>query len=237
MIDIYLDTADLSEMREARKNPLIKGYTTNPTLMRKAGASNYTTYAKNAIDIVEGLPISFEVFSDDFNEMEEQAHKIASWGRNIYIKIPITNTKGESSVALIRKLSNAGIKCNITAVFTTQQARIVSGYFANNSHNIISIFAGRIADTGRNPMSKIDTISKLFSPVRKYQNLEVKILWASTREVLNITQAERCGCDIITVSPDLLKKYEQYNDKDLDEFSLDTVKMFYEDAKAAGYKL
>ncbi len=225
--DIYLDGADLAQMQKFRKNPLIRGWTTNPSLMRQSGVTDYEAFAKEAIELSEGLPISFEVFSDEWEEMEYQARKIAAWGESVFVKIPVTNTKGESAAPLIRKLSDDGIACNVTAVFTEEQVMTVSQAMNNG---IISIFAGRIADAGEDYESIIaNAVAYVPSPI--------KILWASTREVFNIYLAEKHYCHIITVSPDLLAKYEKYKGKDLTEFSLDTVKMFYNDAKKAGYSL
>jgi transaldolase len=224
MIDIYLDGADLNAMREGRKNPLVKGFTTNPALIRAAGVTDYETFCREALEIVDGLPISFEVFSDEWDDMERQARKIASWGRNVNVKIPVTNTRGESAAPLVRKLSDSGIMCNVTAVFTQEQIE-----YLINMNVIISVFAGRIADTGVDPI--------FLDGAGRQVNGKPKFLWASSREVLNIYQAARSRYDIITVTPDLLKKYEQLKNKDLTEFSLDTVKMFYNDAQKAGYIL
>lgn len=211
-------------MREGRKNPLVKGFTTNPTILANAGVKDYETFAKDALQIVEGLPISFEVFSDEWDEMERQARKIASWGSNVNVKIPVTNTRGESAAPLVRKLSDIGIVCNVTAVMTQEQIEC----FIDMSV-IISVFAGRIADTGIDPI--------FLDGAGRQVNGKPKFLWASPREVLNIYQADKACYDIITVTPDLLKKYEQLKGKDLTEFSLDTVKMFYNDAAKAGYEL
>ena len=230
MIDIYLDGANLEAMRTGRQNPLVKGFTTNPSLARSAGVTDYEAFCKEALEIVDGLPISFEVFSDEWDEMERQARKIASWGSNVNVKIPVTNTKGESSAPLVRKLSDSGIVCNVTAIFTLEQLTSISSAVNRNDPIIYSVFAGRIADSGIDPTGIAS--SKFY-----YRGEKSKLLWASSREVLNIYQAEKCGCNIITVTPDLLKKYEQLKGKDLKEFSLDTVKMFYNDAQKAGYTL
>jgi transaldolase len=236
MVDIFIDTASLDDLRIAVKNPLVKGATTNPTLMRASGVTNYEAFAREAIEIMNGLPISLEVFSDDFSQMEIQARKIASWGSNVNVKIPITNTKGESAAPLVRKLSDDGIVCNVTAVFTKEQVINIDAALNKETKAIISIFAGRIADTGRPPHSFMaHAVSYLWS--RSCKDSNIQVLWASPREVLNIYQAEQCGCHIITVPLDLLKKYEQLKGKDLKEFSLSTVKMFYEDAAKAGYIL
>lgn len=230
MIDIYIDTASLDDLRLAVKNPLVKGATTNPTLMRKYGVTDYEKFSREAIEIMNGLPISLEVFSDDFLQMEEQARKIASWGSNVNVKIPVTNTKGESAAPLVRRLSDSGIVCNVTAIFTVEQIGKIDAVINRNDPIIYSVFAGRIADTGVDPYGV--TTGKFY-----YRGEKSKLLWASCREVLNIYQAEKNGCDIITITPDLLKKYEQLKGKDLIEFSLDTVKLFYNDAVKAGYTL
>ena len=232
MIDIYFDGADLNAMRDGRKNSLVKGFTTNPSICCAAGVTDYEAFCKEALVIADGLPISFEVFSDEWDEMERQARKIASWGSNVNVKIPVTNTKGESAAKLVRKLSDDGIICNVTAVFTQEQLYDILNHINKNDEIIISIFAGRIADTFIAPRNLISTIMQMTCGLTRPQ-----FLWASTREVLNIKQAEKCGCDIITVTPDLLKKYESLKDKNLTEYSLDTVKMFYNDAQKAGYTL
>lgn len=228
MIKIFADTSDINEIKELNNNPLIAGFTTNPTLMRKAGVKNYENFCKEVLEIVKTKPISFEVFADDFIEMERQARIISSWGENVFVKIPIINTKKESSIDLIKKLTNDGIKLNITAIMASHQ---VLELLSAHAPMIVSVFAGRIADTGVDPRS-IMVQCKTYA---LYKNAE--LLWASPREVLNIYQAETTGVDIITCTPDLIKKYEQLRGKDLTDFSLDTVKMFYRDAQLAGYKL
>jgi transaldolase len=233
MIDIYLDSANLDDMREGRKNPLVKGFTTNPSILRKAGVTDYEAFAKDALQVVEGLPISFEVFSDEWDEMERQARKIASWGSNVNVKIPITNTKGDSAAKLVRKLSDDGIVCNVTAVFTIDQMNNIIPLLKTSS--IISIFIGRIMDTGRPLYGSSQVIFDASYIAKRYEG--IKILWASSREVFNMYQAEQYKFDIITVTPDLLAKYEKFKGKDLAELSLDTCKMFYNDAQQAGYKL
>ena len=224
MIDIYCDCGNLEQMREARKNPLVKGFTTNPSILRSAGVTDYEKFAREALEAVDGLPISFEVFSDEWDDMERQARKIASWGSNVNVKIPITNTKGESAAPLVRKLSDSGIVCNVTAVMTQEQ---IERFIDMNI--IISVFAGRIADTGVDP--------DFLDGAGRQVNNKPKFLWASSREVLNIYQAEEACYDIITVTPDLLAKYEKLKGKDLTEYSLETCKMFYDDAKKAGFVL
>ncbi len=230
MIDIFLDGADLNAMREGRKNKLVKGFTTNPTLCRSSGITDYEAFCKEALEIADGLPISFEVFSDEPAEILQQAKKIASWGGNVNVKIPVTNTQGVRLSGIVRKLSDEGIICNVTAVFTTVQILDILYSTLPDSEMILSIFAGRIADTGVDPMRIIHAAVEFAHP-------KVKILWASPREVLNIYQAKQCGCHIITVTPDLLAKYEKFKGKDLTEFSLSTVKMFYDDAKKSNYQL
>ena len=230
-IKIFADGADKDSILDLSKKQWISGLTTNPTLMRKAGIKNYEKFAKEILTILKKKPISFEVFSDDFKEMERQARLINSWGKNVYIKIPITNTKGKSSFGLIKKLSQDGIKVNVTAVFTLKQIRHILKALSFGTPAVISVFAGRIADTGKDPMPIMKQAAKML-----VKHLEIELLWASPRELLNIFQAELAGCDIITVQPDILKKISTIG-KNLEVFSLDTVKMFYEDARAAGYKL
>lgn len=230
-IKIFADGADKGSILELYKKPFIKGFTTNPTLMRKAGVSDYQGFAKEILGIIHDRPISFEVFSDDFAEMERQAKLIASWGNNAYVKIPITNTKGQSSFELIKKLSTEGVKVNCTAILDLEQVKEIAPAFCKTTPGIISVFAGRVADTGRDPMPLMREAKEF---LRDFKNIE--LLWASSRELLNIFQAEEVNCDIITVTPDILKKIEKIG-KDLKEFSLETVKMFYNDAQEAGYKL
>ena len=232
MIDIYCDCANLDVMREMKKNPLIRGWTTNPTLIRAAGVTNYEKFCKEALEIADGLPISFEVFSDDFKDMMRQARKIASWGKNANVKIPVSNTKGYFTMYMVRDLSDEGIVCNVTAVTNQGHAWEIISAANPDNEMIISVFAGRIADTGVDPVPVMGNILYMLKLRPK-----IKILWASPREVLNIYQAEQCGCHIITVTPDLLKKYEQLKGKDLTEFSLETCKMFHDDAQKAGYVL
>lgn len=230
-IAIYSDGADVREMVAARDAGIVKGFTTNPTLMRKVGITDYEAFAKEALAATGDMPISFEVFADEFDEMERQAKLIATWGEPVYVKIPITNTKGESSIPLIRRLSSAGVKLNITAILTIQQVREVVDALDPNTPAIVSVFAGRIADTGVDPVPIMSEAVTICASKPK-----AELLWASPREVLNIVQADQCGCHIITVTPDLLKKLPMIG-KPLDELSLDTVKMFYNDATAAGFKL
>jgi transaldolase len=209
--------------------PYINGFTTNPTLMRKAGIHSYEDFSKEILATVQEKPLSLEVFSDDFNEMEKQARKIYSWGKNVYVKIPITNSMGGSSINLIKKLSNDGIKLNITALFTEQQVQETISALNINTKSIISVFAGRIADTGKDPSI---LIRKTLGLIGSNKNHEV--LWASTRQFFNIIEANTIGCHIITVSPDIINKFNLIN-YDLKQYSLDTVKQFYYDAKKSNY--
>lgn len=230
-IAIYADGADVRDMVAARDAGLVKGFTTNPTLMRKVGITDYEAFAKEALAATGGMPISFEVFADEFDEMERQAKLIATWGDSVFVKIPITNTKGESSISLIRTLSAAGVKLNVTAILTLQQVREVVDALHPDTPAIVSVFAGRIADTGRDPVPLMKEAAEICSAKPK-----AELLWASPRELLNIFQADEVGCRIITVTSDILKKLSMVG-KSLDELSLDTVKMFYNDASAAGFKL
>jgi len=218
-------------MLELYRNPIIKGFTTNPTLMRKAGVGDYRSFAREIITAIPDRPISFEVLSDEFDEMERQALEIASWGENVYVKIPITNTRGVSSHELINRLVRAGVRLNVTALMTLGQVREIGPTLAEGPSGVVSIFAGRVADSGRDPVPHMAAAIELLRP---YPNLE--LLWASPRELLNIFQADAIGCHIITVSHDILKKLSLVG-KDLNEYSLDTVKMFYNDAREAGYTL
>lgn len=229
-IKIFADGANVVEMKKVYNEGLVKGFTTNPTLMKKDGVTDYVSFAKDVLNEIKDMPISFEVFSDDFGEMEKQARLIGSWGENVYIKIPVTNTKSENSYELIRKLSSDGLKLNITAILTVKQVEEVIEAVSDKTKSIISVFAGRIADTGRDPVPYMKQSAEI---VKRNGNAE--LLWASSRELLNIIQAEECGCDIVTVTNDIIKKLPMIG-KDLTELSLDTVKMFYNDASSAGYK-
>jgi transaldolase len=230
-IKIFADGADLKGMLEMYRRPDIQGFTTNPTLMRKAGISDYRTFAKEVVAAIPDRPISFEVFSDEFAEMETQAREIATWGQNVNVKIPVTNTRGEPSYPLVRKLSAEGIKLNVTAMFTLEQVREVVAELDPKTPAFVSIFAGRIADTGRDPMPHM-AAAKALCGARPLAQL----IWASPRELLNIFHADAVGCDIITVTNDLLAKLGGVG-KDLGVFSLETVKMFRDDAVKAGFKL
>jgi len=230
-IAVFADGANRDDMIKRAREGFIKGYTTNPTLMAKAGLNDYEMFAKSVLSEIKDLPISFEVFSDDFDEMERQAKKIASWAGNVNVKIPITNTRVESSLPLIRKLFDQGLKLNITAILDEPQWNELRKILKPADDVIVSIFAGRIADTGRDPIPYMQRAVALYKPLPK-----AKILWASPREVLNIYQAENCGCHIITATDDVIAKLALHQ-KPLNEYSLDTVKMFYNDAKKAGFQL
>jgi transaldolase len=230
-VKVFADGADRSGMLELYRNPLIKGFTTNPTLMRNAGITDYEAFARDILKAIPDRPISLEVFSDDFDEMEAQARRIAAWGENVYVKIPVTNTQGESSLPLIRALAKAGVKQNVTAMMTLGQVRDVAAALGSGPAACVSVFAGRIADTGRDPVPMMAAAVQLLA---MYPHLE--LIWASPRELLNIFHADSVGCHIITVTHDLLKKLALVG-KDLDEYSLDTVKMFRNDAVKAGFQL
>jgi transaldolase len=230
-IKLFADGADLAGIQEMYQNPFIKGFTTNPTLMRKAGIQDYKAFAHQVLQAIPDRPISFEVFADEFDEMERQAMEIASWGKNVSVKIPVTNTRKEFAGQLIKRLSNAGVALNVTALTTLEQVRNVTEQLAPNVPAIISVFAGRIADTGRDPVPLMAEAVKIMRDRPK-----AELIWASPRELLNIFQAESVGCHIITATNDVLKKLTLV-DKDLDQYSLETVQMFYKDAQAAGYKI
>jgi len=231
-IKIFLDTANLDKIKDSlNKFSFIKGFTTNPSLMHKEGVTNYEEYCKEALKVSSNLPISFEVFSDDLKDMEDEARIINSWGGNSYVKIPISNTKGESTSSVIKNLNKDNIKLNITAIFTVDQLKNILNSFNNSTPSIISVFSGRIADSGLDPMEIMSECSQI---VKLKDNME--LLWASSREVLNIFQAEKTNSQIITIAPEILDKLKFLN-KDLNEFSLETVKDFYSDAQNAGFKL
>jgi len=230
-IKIFADGASFEDMINMNENSMIKGLTTNPSLMKKAGITNYEDFAKKVTREIKKKTISFEVFSDDFDEMEKQAEKISTWGNNVYAKIPITNTKKESACELIKVLNEKKIKVNVTAIMTLQQVEDVYKVLNNSVNNYVSIFAGRIADTGINPEIIISESLKIFKDFKK-----TEILWASCREIFNIYQADKMGCHIITVPNDILKKTNVV-DYNLEKYSLDTVKDFYKDSVEAGYKL
>jgi len=230
-IKIFADGADIQGIRTLRSNPLIKGFTTNPTLMKQAGIKDYLRFSKDVIEIIDGLPISLEVFSDDFAEMKTQALKLGALGTNVNVKIPITNTKSESASQLVNELAKEGISLNVTALFTLKQVDETVAALQGSRKSFISVFAGRIADAGVDPLPIMEGALQL---MRSQKQLE--LIWASPREVLNIVQADQIGCHIITVTHDLLKKLP-YLGKDLTQFSLETVAMFANDAKNAGYAL
>jgi transaldolase len=230
-IKLFQDGANLNDMVAAKQRKLVSGFTTNPTLMHKAGVSDFKAFAQKAIAAIPDLPISFEVFSDDFQIMELEAREIASWGGNTYVKIPITNTKGESAAPLVRKLSQEGFSLNVTAMLTLNQVAAVADAAAPNSRTILSVFAGRIADTGVDPVPLMTKAITMLTHLPK-----AELLWASPRELLNVIQADACGCHIITATPDIIAKISLIG-KDLSQYSLETVKMFHDDARAAGFKL
>jgi transaldolase len=230
-IKLFADGANIDEIAKMNANVLIKGLTTNPTLMKKSGVHNYKDFCLEVLQTVKEKPISFEVFSDEIEEMESQANKIASWAENVYVKIPITNTKGHSTADLIGKLSRQGIKVNVTAVMTEKQILEISRKLDSETPSYVSIFAGRIADTGQDPIPLVTKSLKILSQCRN-----TEIIWASPRELLNIFQADAIGCQIITATSDVLNKLSLIG-YDLTQYSLDTVKMFYRDALECSYKI
>lgn len=230
-VKLFADGADKAGMLRMRENPFIKGFTTNPTLMRAAGISDYEAFAREILEEITDLPVSFEVFSDEFPEMERQARKIASWGPNVYVKIPVTNTRAEASYPLIERLSGDGLKLNVTAIMTMRQVEDSVTALAESEGAFVSVFAGRIADTGRDP---VPIMCQSVRELKAAPNAE--LIWASPREVLNVFQANAVGCHIITLTPDIWKKLSNTG-KDLETFSLETVRMFREDAVHAGFVL
>lgn len=230
-IKIFADGADVEGITALARDPRISGFTTNPTLMRQSGISDFEGFARGVLEHVPELPISFEVFSDDFAEMERQARLIAAWGVNVYAKVPITNTDGRSAADTIRRLSAEGIQLNVTAVMTLKQVLVATEALAESKGAVLSVFAGRIADTGRDPIPLMAAALEVVAA-----NPAIELLWASPREVLNIVQADLLGCHIVTVTHELLKKLSGLG-RDLESFSLDTVKMFRNDAVTAGYTL
>src|SRR5882672_5345398 len=230
-VKIFADGADKAGMLEMYSKPFIKGFTTNPTLMKKAGISDYRGFAKDILKAIVDRPISFEVFSDEFQEMERQAMEIAGWGKNVYVKIPVTNTRREFAGNLIEKLSHAGVKLNVTALLTLEQVHNVVTSLSPDTPACISVFAGRIADTGQDPLPLMTAAVQILKLKPKSE-----LIWASPRELLNIFQAGAIGCHIITVTNDILKKLDLVG-RNLSDYSLDTVKMFYKDAKEAGFTL
>jgi transaldolase len=230
-IKTFADGADINEMVDWAKNPMVKGFTTNPTLMRKSGVHDYETFAKQALELIPDLPLSLEVFADDFEEMERQALILQGWGANVYVKVPITNTKGESAIPLIKRLADSGVQLNVTAMMTAEQAHNAINALANGPSAFVSVFAGRIADTGRDPSPVMSTVLDYLK-----ETPQIELIWASPREVYDIVRANDIGCHVITVTYDLLKKLDLFG-KDLNDFSLETVRMFYDDASSAGYKI
>jgi len=231
-VKIFADGADLQGIADLYRKPYIRGLTTNPTLMRKVGLTDYEAFARAVLKDVKSKPISFEVFSDDFPEMRRQALKIRDWQDNVYVKIPITNTSGESAIPLIRELAGEGVKLNVTALLTPRQVKAVAAALSPTVPAVVSVFAGRIADTGVDPLPIMKESLEILSGLPK-----AELLWASVREVINVFQAAVCRCHIVTVPHDILKKLVELGGKDLDELSLDTVRMFHQDAVAAGFKL
>ena len=230
-IKIFADGANLEDVKKSLQNPKIAGFTTNPTLMRKSGVEKYVEFAQEFISLCPNMPISFEVFADDFSEMLEQAKIISSWGENVFVKIPITNTKGDASFELISSLTTLKIKVNVTAIFTLEKCINLKRHLDPSVPSVISVFAGRIADAGVDPMPIMKDVVELFGDMPL-----AEVLWASPRQLFNIVEAEKVGCDIITVPNDLIKKMPTIG-KDLDIFSLETVNMFFDDANEAGYNL
>ena len=230
-VKLFADGADKADMLALYADSRVKGFTTNPTLMRKSGITDYCAFAEEILQLIPDRPISFEVFADELAEMEQQALEIASWGENVYVKIPVTNTKGQPCDALVQRLAKAGVKLNVTALMTLDQVRRVSECLARGPSCYVSVFAGRVADTGRDPMPLMAAAVELLRP---YPNIE--LIWASPRELLNVFQASAIGCHIITATADVLKKLSLVG-KDLHQYSLETVRMFYDDAQRAGYRL
>ena len=230
-VKIFADGAEKAGMLEMYAKPYIKGFTTNPTLMHKAGLTDYRAFAREILEAIPDRPISFEVFSDEFDDMERQAREIATWGENVYVKIPVTNTRRQPAYDLVHRLARDGIKLNITAIMTIDQVRNVVDAVKDGAPSCVSVFAGRIADTGRDP---VPIMSECVSILKAAPRAE--LIWASPRELLNIMQADAIGCHIITVTNDILKKLSLVG-KDLGDYSLDTVKMFFDDGKKAGFTL
>jgi transaldolase len=230
-VKLFADGADLAGMREMAALAHIAGFTTNPTLMRKAGVADYERFAREVLEHIGDRPISFEVFSDEFDEMERQAQRIAAWGPNVNVKIPVTNTRGESSVPLVRRLAAAGVRLNVTALMTVGQVRDVAAGLEPAVPAFVSLFAGRIADTGRDPVPMVRESVAVLAALP-----HAELIWASPRELLNVFQADAAGCHVITATNDILKKLTNVG-KDLDAYSLETVRMFHDDAAAAGFKI
>jgi len=231
-VELFADGADLDAIARLAQLPYIKGFTTNPTLMRHAGVADYEAFAGRALALVGDRPISFEVFSDEFDEMERQARRISAWGPNVYVKIPITNTRREPSGPLVRRLAHSGVQVNVTALLTLDQVRDVAGAVAGGAPAFVSVFAGRVADTGRDPEPLMAEAVAHLAAVAP----NARLIWASPREVLNIFHADRIGCHVITVTTDVLKKLPLVG-RSLEDYSLETVQMFHDDARRAGYEL
>ena len=230
-VKIFADGADKDGILDMNKRPYIKGFTTNPTLMKQAGILDYKNFSIDILSLINDKPFSIEVFSDDFQEMKKQAYEIASWGDNVYVKIPITNTKGESCEEIVKELSNSGVKLNITAIFTLDQVNKIIPCLAKSPGSYISVFAGRIADAGLDPLP---IMKEVVSLIENKHNIE--LIWASPRELFNLVQANEIGCDIITATNSIINKIPNIG-KDLNLFSLETVQMFYDDAQSSGYNL
>jgi len=230
-VKIFADGADKAAILDLYTKPWIRGFTTNPTLMRKAGIANYAEFARDVLASIPDRPVSFEVLADEFDEMERQARIIASWADNVYVKIPVTNTRRESALTLVHRLSHSGVKLNVTALMTLSQVRETARALAGGAPSSVSIFAGRIADTGCDPVPMMAVAMEILQAAGG-----IELIWASPRELLNIVQANQIGCDIITVTSDILQKIDLLG-RDLGEFSLDTVKMFYSDARKSGFTL
>ncbi|MGD1052203.1 MAG: transaldolase [Candidatus Dormibacteria bacterium] len=230
-VQIFADGADRAGIEALAPNPIIKGFTTNPTLMRASGVSDYEAFAHDVLTLVGGRPISFEVFADEAAEMIRQGRRIATWGANVFVKIPVTDTRGAPTSDVLRALSSDGVQLNVTAMTTPEQVERVLRFLHPGAHHFVSLFAGRIADTGRDPLPLIRQCLQVLAP-----RPEVRLIWASPREILNVIQADEVGCHVITVTHDLLRKLPLLG-KDLDEYSLETVQMFHRDGAGAGYQL
>lgn len=230
-VKIFADGANRDEIARLGADPMIRGFTTNPTLMRKAGIEDYEAFARDVVTVTGDRPISFEVFSDEVDEMRRQALEIASWGEYVNVKVPVTNTRGESTAALVRELAQAGVRLNVTALMTPAQVEVVTEALASGPPAFISVFAGRIADTGRDPVPLMRQCLEVMATAP-----DLELIWASPRELLNVFQADAIGCHVITATPDVLKKMSLVG-KDLDAYSLETVQMFYNDAAAAGFQV
>ncbi len=231
MTKIYCDIADLDLIRKFNKKKIVKGFTTNPSLMKKAGAKDYKSYSKKILKICNNKPVSLEVFADDYQNMKKQALKINTWGKNVYVKIPITNSKGVFMGKIIKELNGMNIKLNITAIYSSKQTKRILKFLNKKTKVILSIFAGRAGDTGKDPVPEFKESIKL---ARRFKNIE--ILWASVREPYNYTQAKQLGCDVITIPPSIIEKIEKFG-KSFDQLTIETVKAFYKDAKSANFKI